>query len=76
MDVRQTKKHICPHISRDILKDIIFLILSLFCVFIVQKQYDVLAIGTQECEYKQRAPHKSCHEDWVQTLVEHLGTRR
>ena len=37
--------------------------------------FDLIAIGTQECEYKSRSGYSNCHEDWVGTVTKHLGTQ-
>jgi hypothetical protein len=35
--------------------------------------FDLIAIGTQECQYKERKGYSNCHEDWVQTCAKYLG---
>ncbi|KAI5064030.1 hypothetical protein GOP47_0020700 [Adiantum capillus-veneris] len=35
--------------------------------------YDIVSIGTQECDYQARAPHTECSRDWMATLRSFLG---
>ncbi|MCO5564103.1 hypothetical protein L7F22_017759 [Adiantum nelumboides] len=35
--------------------------------------YEIVAIGTQECDYPARAPHVECSKDWMATLRSFLG---
>ncbi len=36
--------------------------------------FDIIAIGTQECEYKGRNG-RNCHADWVHTITNYLGDK-
>lgn len=37
--------------------------------------HEIVAIGTQECDYQPRAPFTECSKDWTHTLKTHLGER-
>ncbi|XP_057864591.2 uncharacterized protein LOC131072442 isoform X2 [Cryptomeria japonica] len=35
--------------------------------------YQIMAIGTQECDYPPRPPFTDCGKDWLETLRKHVG---
>jgi endonuclease/exonuclease/phosphatase family metal-dependent hydrolase len=35
--------------------------------------FDLVAVGAQECQYKERKPHGSCEADWENVLTTHVG---
>ncbi|KAL2651579.1 hypothetical protein R1flu_019707 [Riccia fluitans] len=37
--------------------------------------YELVAIGSQECDYPARHPFTECSKDWLHTLSAHLGVR-
>ncbi|KAG0587749.1 hypothetical protein KC19_2G188700 [Ceratodon purpureus] len=37
--------------------------------------FEIIAIGTQECDYPPRAPYTECSKDWTATLKSHFGER-
>jgi phosphatidylinositol-3,4,5-trisphosphate 5-phosphatase 2 len=41
----------------------------------VDDTYEIIAIGTQECDYQARPPFTDCAKDWIHTLKTHFGQR-
>ncbi|CAI5531594.1 unnamed protein product [Closterium sp. Naga37s-1] len=41
----------------------------------VSGRHDLIAIGSQECEYAPRAGHATCMDDWVACIRTHFGPR-
>lgn len=37
--------------------------------------FEIIAIGSQECDYQPRAPFAECNKDWTYTLQAHFGER-
>ncbi|CAM6093328.1 unnamed protein product [Calypogeia fissa] len=37
--------------------------------------FEIVAIGSQECDYQPRQPFTECGKDWLHTLSSHLGAR-
>lgn len=37
--------------------------------------YEIVAVGTQECDYAPRLPFTECGKDWLETLRQHVGRR-
>nr|PNR63021.1 hypothetical protein PHYPA_001446 [Physcomitrium patens] len=37
--------------------------------------FEIVAVGTQECDYPPRAPFTECSKDWTHTLKSHFGER-
>ncbi|KAH7288076.1 hypothetical protein KP509_31G011100 [Ceratopteris richardii] len=42
--------------------------------FSTTSAYDLIAIGSQECEYSPRPPHTDCAKDWVATIKSAIGS--
>ncbi|KAH9318654.1 hypothetical protein KI387_020423, partial [Taxus chinensis] len=38
-------------------------------------RYEIVAIGTQECDYQPRPPFTECGMDWLETCKNHVGSR-
>jgi len=37
--------------------------------------YEIISIGTQECDYQPRSPYTECGKDWLETCKNHIGSR-
>lgn len=37
--------------------------------------YEIISIGTQECDYQPRLPYTECGKDWLETCKIHVGNR-